>query len=184
VLRAANQTSSWREVLQLATLAANERKVHVAVPPLNLPIDVVLVRLSVLVQSIYADVSAQHDLSPAQAQLICVIKDQPRGMTELTHILGLERPGLSGLVDRVQRRGLLQRDPVQHDRRAVMLSLTPHGKSLAEQFYGEVSDRLTQIVADLPLTQQRQLEAIGTRILTDRCVPPVFGDTASDPARS
>lgn len=71
--------------------------------------DVALVRLSFLVQSVYAEVCAKHDLSPSQAQLLCVIKDQPRGMTELTRLLRLERPGLSGLVDRIERRGAAPR---------------------------------------------------------------------------
>jgi DNA-binding MarR family transcriptional regulator len=142
---------------------------------LSLPVDVVLVRLSFLVQSIYADVCAEHDLSPAQAQLLCVIKDQARGMTELARILGLERPGLSGLVDRVQRRGLVRRETMRHDRRAVMLGPTPHGKSLAEQFYREVSGRLRQVVADLPAADRRQLETIGSKILANERVPAVFG---------
>ena len=148
--------------------------------PLTLPVDVVLVRLSFLVQSIYADVCAEHDLSPAQAQLLCVVKERPRGMTELTRILRLERPGLSGLVDRVQRRGLVQRETVQHDRRAVILTATPLGKRLAERFYGEVSDRLKRAVADLPAAQQRQFEAIGSRILAHACVPAVFGNAGDE----
>jgi DNA-binding MarR family transcriptional regulator len=149
---------------------------------LTLPVDVVLARLSFLVQSIYADVCEKHDLSPAQAQLLCVIKDQPRGMTELTHILGLERPGLSGLVDRIQRRGLVLRQGVQHDRRAVMLTPTPTGKRIAENFYGEVSDRLRRLVAGLPAAERRQFERIGSKILADECVPAVFGTTEENPA--
>lgn len=144
-----------------------------------LPADVVLVRLSFLVQSIYADVCANHDLSPAQAQLMCVIKDQPRGMTELARILGLERPGLSGLVDRVQQRGLVERQGVPHDRRAVMLTLTPAGKRVTEEFYGEVSDRLQHLVADLPAADRRRFEAVGSKILAAERVPAVFGAGAT-----
>lgn len=149
---------------------------------LILPADVVLVRLSFLVQSIYADVCAKHDLSPAQAQLLCVIKDQPRGMTELTRILGLERPGLSGLVDRVQQRGLVERQGVPHDRRAVMLIPTPGGKRIAEEFYAEVSDRLQHLVADLPAAERHRFETIGSKILATERVPAVFGTTGQDQA--
>ena len=147
-----------------------------AVAPI-LPADVVLVRLSFLVQSIYADVCATRDLSPAQAQLLCVIKDQPRGMTELTRILGLERPGLSGLVDRMQQRGLVERQGVPHDRRAVLLTPTPRGKLIAEEFYAEVSDRLQQLMADLPAAERHRFEAIGSKILAAERVPAVFGTT-------
>jgi DNA-binding MarR family transcriptional regulator len=149
---------------------------------LTLPAEAVLVRLSFLVHSIYADVCAKHDLSPAQAQLLCVIKDQPRGMTELSRILGLERPGLSGLVDRVQRRGLVLREGVRHDRRAVLLTPTPTGKRVVEEFYGEVSDRLRRLVAGLPAAERRQFERIGSKILANECVPAVFGATEENPA--
>ena len=123
-----------------------------------------------------------HDLSPAQAQLLCVIKDRPRGMTELTRVLGLERPGLSGLVDRVQRRGLVLREGVRHDRRAVLLTPTPAGKRVVEEFYGEVSDRVRRLMAGLPAADRRQFERIGSRILADHCVPAVFGPPDQVPA--
>ncbi len=144
---------------------------------LILPADVVLVRLSFLVQSVYADVCAKRGLSPAQAQLLCVIKDQPRGMTELARILGLERPGLSGLAGRVQQRGLVERQEVPHDRRAVMLALTPAGKRIAEEFYAEVSDRLQQLMADLPAAERHRFETTGSKILAAERVPAVFGTT-------
>lgn len=147
---------------------------------LILPADVVLVRLSFLVQSLYAEVCARHGLSPAQAQLLCVIKDEPRGMTELTRILGLERPGLSGLVDRVQQRGLVERQGVAHDRRAVILTLTPGGKRIAEVFYAEVSDRLQHLVEDLPGAERHRFETIGSKILATERVPAVFGATGQD----
>jgi DNA-binding MarR family transcriptional regulator len=140
--------------------------------------DVALIRLSFLVQSIYAQLCAKHDLSPAQAQLLCVIKDQPRGMSELTGMLRLERSGLSGLVDRIERRGLVRRDTPAHDRRAVTLSPTPQGKKIVEAFYAEVSDRLLEAVAHLPAADRRQFERIATSIVVTGCVPAVFGDDA------
>jgi DNA-binding MarR family transcriptional regulator len=141
----------------------------------DLTVDVVLVRLSFLVQSTYADVCARQDLSPAQAQLLCVVKGRPRGMTELSRMLRLERPGLSGLVDRVERRGLVRREGASHDRRAVVLTLTAEGEKVVKRFYSEVSDRLEDLVAALPAAERRQLQAIGTKILMNESVPAVFG---------
>ncbi|HEX6684505.1 MAG TPA: MarR family transcriptional regulator [Candidatus Limnocylindrales bacterium] len=128
-----------------------------------------------MVQAIFAELCAKHDLSPAQAQLLCVIKDQPRGMTELTHLLRLERPGLSGLVDRIERRGLLRRDTPDHDRRAVNLTPTPGGKKIVEAFYDEVSRRLSETVAHLSARDRQQFERIASSIVSAECVPAVFG---------
>lgn len=143
--------------------------------------DVALVRLSFLVQSVYAQLCAKHDLSPAQAQLLCVIKDRPRGMTELTRMLRLERPGLSGLVDRIERRGLLRRETQAHDRRAVMLTPTARGKKIVEAFYAEVSERLLEVVAHLPAADRHQFERIATNIVLTECVPAVFGGGMDEP---
>jgi DNA-binding MarR family transcriptional regulator len=96
-------------------------------------------------------------------------------MTELARMLRLARPGLSGLVDRVERHGLLRRDTPEHDRRVVTLSLTPRGKETVEAFYAEVSDRLVKVVAHLPASDRRQFERIATKIVTGECVPAVFG---------
>ncbi len=143
--------------------------------------DAALVRLSFLVQSIYAEVCARHDLSPAQAQLLCLIKDQPRGMTELTRMLRLARPGLSGLVDRIERRGLLRRGTPAHDRRAVTLTPTPRGKQVIEAFYAEVSDHLLGVVAHLPAADRRRFERIATSIVVAGSAPAVFGTPDQPP---
>ena len=145
--------------------------------PHNPGISAALVRLSFLVQRLYARICAQHDLSPAQAQLMCVIIDQPRGMTELTQMLGLERPGLTGLVDRIERRGLLRRETTQHDRRAVMVALTPRGQEITEAFYAEVSDSLQRVVAHLPADDRRRFEDLAFSILASEHVPAIFGDS-------
>ncbi len=140
----------------------------------SLRADAALVRLSFMVQSLYADVAAKHDLSPAQAQLLCVIKDQPRGLTELSRLLRLERPGLSGLVDRVERRGLVRRDTPDHDRRAVTLSPTPRGQAIVEGFYAEVSNRLQAAVAHLPAADRHQFERLATSIVFHEGVPAMY----------
>lgn len=145
-----------------------------------------LVRLSFLVQRNYSRICAQHDLSPAQAQLMCVIKDEARGMSELAQMLGLERPGLTGLVDRIERRGLLHRQASSRDRRAVTVALTPEGKRITEAFFAEVSDCLDGIVSHLPADDRADFEQIAFNILLHEQVPAIFGqdDAASAPPPS
>ncbi len=144
--------------------------------PENPGIAAALVRLSFLVQRHYAQICAQHDLSPAQAELMCVLKDQARGLTELTRMLGVERPGLSGLVARIERRGLVRRETNPLDRRAVTVALTGRGKEITDDFYAEVSGRLRQLVAHLPADQQEQFTTTAFGILLAEEVPPIFGD--------
>ena len=86
-----------------------------------------LVQLSALVQGLYARISQRHDLTPVQAKLLCILAEGPRGMAELAHCFGVEKAALTGLVDRVERRGLAKRTPVHGDRRALHVTLTDAG---------------------------------------------------------
>ena len=138
-----------------------------------------LVRLSFLVNSIYSEVCAGYDLTAPQAQLLCVIRDQPRGMTELTDLLRLEKSSVSGLVDRVERRGLLRRQMSPADRRAVTVAPTAAGKRVTRGFYDEITRRLHLLVADLPAAERDVFTLTASRIVLDEAVPPIFGAAAA-----
>ncbi len=116
-----------------------------------------LVWLSVLVQRRYAQICADHDLTSVQATLLCVIKDQPQGMGELARQLGVAKNALSGLVDRIERRGLVQRETLQRDRRAVTLSTTALGKEIVSALYADVADRMPDSAGALPADERRRL---------------------------
>src|SRR5260370_37768018 len=68
-----------------------------------------LLRLSFLVQGVFARASERHDLTPAQARLLCILAGRPRGMAELAGLLRVEEGAVTVLVDRVERRGLAER---------------------------------------------------------------------------
>lgn len=131
----------------------------------------ILVGLSVLIQRRFAQICADHDLTPAQAQLICMIEDQPCGMTQLATQMGLAKNGLSGLVDRAEKRGLVQRGTPGHDRRAVTLSVTPLGKKAVEAFHADINDRLPDILDNLPPADRRLAEQLLVTIATFAGVP-------------
>src|SRR5271168_2901056 len=82
----------------------------------DLDVAAALIQLTTVVQGIYARVSEQHDLTPVQAKLLCVLLDGPRGMAELANCFGVEKAALTGLMDRAERRGLARRSPVPGDR--------------------------------------------------------------------
>lgn len=108
-----------------------------------------LVRLSFLVQDVYARISQRYDLTPVQAKLLCILVGQPRGMADLACCFGVERAALTGLVDRAERRGLVWRATVPGDRRAVRVTLTEAGHRAAVAFHAAVSAELSQLAAHL-----------------------------------
>jgi DNA-binding MarR family transcriptional regulator len=123
-----------------------------------------LVWLSVLVQRRYAQICADHDLTSTQATLLCVLKDQSQGMGELAQLLGVAKNALTGLVDRIERRGLVQRETPEHDRRAVTLKATALGKKIVDALYADVAERMPTITDALPTDERHQFANSVARI--------------------
>jgi DNA-binding MarR family transcriptional regulator len=128
---------------------------------------VALVRLSHLVQHVFADVSRAHDLTPQQAQLLCKLIDGPVGMTELSRLLHLEKSSLTGLVDRVERRGLVARTRDSRDRRACRIELTSQGARLAAASHQDVTARLEMLARELPPADSSRLASAIAHILAE-----------------
>jgi DNA-binding MarR family transcriptional regulator len=137
-----------------------------------------LVRLSFLVQAIYADACTRLGITPAQAKLMCVIRDRGMGMAELASILRLEKSSLSGLIDRVEQRGYLHRSPSPADRRAVNVVLTTQGQHLADEFHGEVSSRLAHAVRHLSAPERARLAQLISRVVEPEVASIIFDDVA------
>jgi DNA-binding MarR family transcriptional regulator len=132
-----------------------------------------LVRLSRLVQGVFAEVSARHGLPAAQARLLCVLAAQPRGMAELSGILGVEKAALTGLADRIERRGLAERKAVPGDRRALRVTLTAAGQRAAIAVHDEVSVEVSRLAGDLSAAEREQLQGTLSRIIKANTAPPV-----------
>jgi DNA-binding MarR family transcriptional regulator len=127
---------------------------------------VALVRLTHLVQHLFADVARCYELTPQQAQLLCLLVDGPVGMAELGRLLRLEKSSLTGLVDRAERRGLVARARDSRDRRACRIELTDHGADLAVRAHQGVTDRLDEATAELPTAERELLTSVIARIVT------------------
>ncbi|WNV75552.1 MarR family transcriptional regulator [Geodermatophilus sp. DSM 44513] len=69
-------------------------------------------------------------LTVPQARLIDVLQPgQPLPMTEVARLLGCDTSNATGLVDRLEQRGLLERRAAPADRRVRAVVLTPAGES-------------------------------------------------------
>jgi DNA-binding MarR family transcriptional regulator len=126
-----------------------------------------LVRLTFLVQNLYAEVGRGCDLTAAQAQMLCTLAGRSVGMAELSGLLCLERSSLTGLVDRAAQRGLVVRENDPHDRRAVKVTLTPEGSRALHRFNDELTERLDKLLADLPATERDRFGKTLNRVVGD-----------------
>lgn len=133
-----------------------------------------LVRSTFLVNAVYAESAREYGLTSQQGQLLCVLMAQPYGMSELGAMLGLAKSSLTGLVDRTERNGLVQRKPDPQDSRAVRIALTRQGSSLAEEFYTETCRRIEKLPSGLGAADRDTLAHLLGRVVLDNKVPAVF----------
>ncbi|WP_371780377.1 MarR family winged helix-turn-helix transcriptional regulator [Streptosporangium subroseum] len=133
-----------------------------------------LVRSTFLVNAVYAESAREHGLTSQQGQLLCVLMVQPYGMSELGAMLGLAKSSLTGLVDRTERNGMVQREPDPQDMRAVRVALTRQGGRIAEEFYAETCRRIEKLTVGLAAAERDTLAGLLGRVVLDNEVPVVF----------
>jgi len=90
---------------------------------------------------------ARWDLSPSQFNVLNLLSDHPNGLSqiELGRLLVMHRSNVTGLIDRLERRGLVQRHDHSTDRRAFNILLAPAGRKLIreiEPYYHQTADKV------------------------------------------
>jgi DNA-binding MarR family transcriptional regulator len=124
-----------------------------------------LVQLSFLIQEILGRAAARNDMSVAQLRLLGVLRDREPGMQELARYLSLDKSSVTGLVDRAERRGLVQRTSHPHDGRAVRVASTAQGQQLATRVTAEVGEEVAGIVRALPGADRSRLSALASAVV-------------------
>ncbi|MER6331927.1 MarR family winged helix-turn-helix transcriptional regulator [Streptomyces sp. NPDC014983] len=79
----------------------------------------------------YDDAAATHALTGAQAKLLSLLSLGPLPMRKLAQKLKCEPSNVTGIVDRLEARGLAERRPDPADRRVKMAAATEEGLRVA-----------------------------------------------------
>ncbi len=108
------------------------------------------------------------DLSPSQFNVLNLLHLHPEGLsqTELSRELIVHRSNITGLVDRLEKKGWVERRDVAADRRAYRVVLTPAGEKVLKKIlprYYEDADRVwgelsTERVAEMMIGLQQVAE--------------------------
>ena len=118
-----------------------------------------LVQTSFLVMGVLTRVAAEHELSLTQLRVLGLLRDRRPRMAQLAAYLGLDKSSVSGLVERAERRGLVERVPSRDDARATEVAITAAGRRLAAQGAEQIRLGLEPHLAHLPAAARRRLPA-------------------------
>ena len=96
-------------------------------------------------------------LTEAQFNVLHVLQSAAVHLTqrELSDILIVDRSNVTGLIDRMETAGWVQRLAVPGDRRAYQVKLTPPGRRLWQKVYPHYERAADAVVATLTATQLR-----------------------------
>ncbi|HET7612473.1 MAG TPA: MarR family transcriptional regulator [Gemmatimonadaceae bacterium] len=111
-----------------------------------------LLRTADAVKRSLAQVIEPHGITPQQYNVLRILRGAgPEGLPTLTigERMIEQTPGVTRLVDRLQRKGLVARAPCPKDRRRVFCKITPKGLDLLKELDDPVNRWDNQAVAVL-----------------------------------
>ena len=110
-------------------------------------------------------IASEFDLSPPQVMALRQLDpDEPKPMSELAIALRCDNSNVTGIVDRLEDRGLVERRPGEHDRRVKMLMITERGAQVRAGLAARL-DEPPEALADLSPEDQLALRDIMRRAL-------------------
>lgn len=105
-------------------------------------------------------------LSAGAAGFIRAVGDRAdMTLSDVAKVLRVETATLSALAVRLERDGLLVREPSPKDKRAMLLHLTPRARELGQQAEQITQSELSKLTRDVPDTDQKRLVELLQSIL-------------------
>jgi DNA-binding MarR family transcriptional regulator len=106
--------------------------------------------------------AAEFELSPVQAHVLRTLGEAPQPMSVLASYLSCDASNVTGLVDRLEARGLVERRNAEHDRRVKLLCLTEAGQEVRRRLMERIAEPPPAIAA-LSATDLRALRDVMLR---------------------
>lgn len=129
---------------------------------------------------------ARWELSPSQFNVLNLLRERPDGLSQadFSRLLVMHRSNATGLVDRLELRGLVRRTNDPADRRAYRVLLTPAGRRLVESIVpeyhaaaervweGVLPERAAALLEDLRRLTQNAAAATGAPLAAEAAAAP------------
>jgi DNA-binding MarR family transcriptional regulator len=98
----------------------------------------------------------EFDLAPQQMIAVRMLGTGPRKMSELANALFCDNSNVTGIVDRLEQRGLVRRESAEGDRRVKLLVLTKEG----ERMRVEITKRMAEPPAPIASLSEKDQRAL------------------------
>ncbi len=119
-----------------------------------------------LLRNPYADAEQHGMTGPQITVMACLVTKGPMTLTELSRSLGMSHSSASGIVDRLQARGLLRRTEDAVDRRRTSIAVTEAVHRYVRELEAGPSGRLVEALANATAAQRAAIKK-GLELLCD-----------------
>jgi DNA-binding MarR family transcriptional regulator len=127
----------------------------------------------------------EHGMTPGRFTMLMLLFDKPLGAphprtpAELADMAGVTRATITGLLDTLERDGLVRREHDSGDRRMMLVHLTPKGQeallAILPGHFRQMGAQMTALSEAERKTLVRLLSKIGGRAPDPRHAPAVAG---------
>ncbi|MBF6468181.1 MarR family transcriptional regulator [Nocardia beijingensis] len=97
--------------------------------------------LSVSLGAYYGDftaAAASENLTASQGKALTVLRRGPVAMRALAETLACDASNVTGIINRLEKRGLVRRETSTSDRRVTNLVITPEGEQVIDSIRGKM----------------------------------------------
>ncbi|HVV53204.1 MAG TPA: MarR family transcriptional regulator [Polyangia bacterium] len=134
-----------------------------------------VIALCFSVRDWWSAVCEELDLTPSQGMALRSL-DRPLPMSTLADALACDASNVTGIVDKLESRGLIARRGADHDRRVKLLCVTERGRSLRDRLIKRLLEPPAALAA-LPLDFKARLTATLRKVIGEltQAVDPAAG---------
>jgi DNA-binding MarR family transcriptional regulator len=127
----------------------------------------VLETIPLVMRTLYAEFRhTEYALPPVHFRLLHILAGHPRNLSELAGKQRVSPPTMSNSITTLVERGWVKRVRDPHDRRMVLIELTPAGRAVLSGIRREAEARVAELLAPLSPAECDQLLA-GLAILRE-----------------
>ena len=119
------------------------------------------VSLATHYRHITAKLAESFDLTGVQLATLCMLEpDQPVPMKHICVLLGCDASNVTGIIDRLAQKGLIQREDSTKDRRVKMIRLSEKGTHLRQLAIAHLEQSGSHGIHQLTPEEREQLAAL------------------------
>lgn len=115
-------------------------------------------RAAVLVRLLVKQVRSR-EISRTEMEVLSILREGPRRITELTELEGTAQPTMTLLVKRLHEKGWVEREGLPDDGRVVMISITEAGSTAQQRFRAQFLQAMRGDLRELSDQQLQDLSA-------------------------